>query len=166
MNLPYLLSQWQGIRDQLLADFPDIDAETLADTLDGETGALDAVASLIRRSREDEASADAVRVLAKQYQERASRLDARSRAGKNAATKLMQALEVRKVERPEFTASFRAIPRRPIITDLNALPDRCVTVETVKKPNVDEIKRLLDDGTPVPGATMSNGGESLTVRVR
>lgn len=166
MNLP--IASIRNIRDQLVEAFPEMadDELLLVDMLDGETGAIDWIASLVRKNREDKASVAALKTLIGEYQERASRLDARAKASADAVCKIMEAIGVRKIERPEFTASLRTVPPRPLILDAAALPDRCVTVETVRKPNLDEIKRLLNDGRSVAGATLSNGSETLTVRVR
>jgi hypothetical protein len=65
---------------------------------------------------------------------------------------------------PEFTVSVT--PGRPgvVITDEAALPDAFFAVK--KTPNKSLIKAVLEEGEVVPGAELSNGLPTLTVRTK
>lgn len=160
------LSGILAIRDRLVAEFPELleDETALIDMLDGETNAIDAIALLIRRSKEDEASVAGIKALISEYRERAERIGKRAEARLTAAFKLMQALDVRKVERAEFTASIGAGRPAVIVTDESALPEAFVRIE--RKPDKRAIYEVLKSQRLVPGATLSNAAEKLMVRIK
>lgn len=164
MSLP--LASIRAIRDRLIEAYPELaeDNTALTDMLDGETGAIDFIAALIRQSKEDEASVKGLKALIDDYQARAERLKQRATAKKEAAFNVMQELGLRKVERPEFTASVSRRSPKVIITDRTLIPDDFWTV--IRKENTTDIGKALKAGEHVPGATLSNAEESLTVRIR
>ena len=116
MNPSGLTEAWKRLRDGLVRDHPDIDEETLADTLDGITGAKDLVASLIRDSNEDAAQAHGLGEYIASLESRKARLIDRAAKRKAAALTLLQEIDERKLERPEFTASVTHDGRIPRIT--------------------------------------------------
>lgn len=164
LNLPVLVEQWKQIRADILEAFPEIDEATLTDTLDGEAGALDAVAMLIRAAREDEAMAGAVNAMMEDMKARRERFVQRAESRRRGAQSLMKAIGVRKVERPDFTASLRAAPARVEIPDDEAVPD--VYCVVTKRPNKPEIREALNNGMQANWARLSPGTETMGVRFK
>jgi len=164
INVPFLVEQWRQIRADLLQQFPELDEETLVDSVDGEAGALDAVASLIRQAREDEAMGDALGTMIEEMRARKERLADRAASRKRHATSLMRAVDVRKIERPDFTASLRQSPPRVEIPDDQAVPDAFrVTTWRVDKAG---IREALSNGLQVNWARLSPGNETIGVRFK
>lgn len=165
MNLPALVEEYRRIRATLLAEYPELvhDQEALTDTLDGLHAAQDIVARLVRKHLEDIAAAEAVMGLAKLYQERSARLGRRAKAQKEAAFKLMQAIGERSIKRPEFSLSVGPGRAKVLITDRSLLPDQYFRVK--REPNLELIGHDIAAGIAVPGATVSNRDDVLTVRV-
>lgn len=167
LNLPLTIETWKRVRDQLLADFPELadDPETLNDTLEGVTGARDAVWRLVKKAREDEAAVEALVSLIASYTDRKARYDRRATAAREAALRMMQAIGDAKIERPEATISRSRGRPRVIIPDESAVPETfCVVKRT---PNRSLIGSLLRDNTNPPNwATLSEPEDVLTVRVR
>lgn len=158
---------WNAVKAAILAEHPDLadDDEALFDTVDGLTDAADIVAAIVRQSREDVAAVEALKALIGQYQARAERIAKRAETRKTAALRMMQAMGVRKIERPEFTLSVAQTPPRVIVTDRMLLPDDYWRVK--REPDLSLIRDVLKaGGVSVPGATLSNGGETLKVSVR
>lgn len=165
-RLSILAEEYRRQREALLASFPELaeDAETLSDTLDGITDAGDVIARFIRLAREDEMMVVGLGVMLKDMQERKARLDRRRERYRDAALALMQAIGERKIERPDFTASVRTVPPTAVIAEPDAIPDRYCAIK--RAPKMAEITAALRNGETVIGATLGNGGASLTVRTK
>ena len=165
-RLSQIAAEYRRHREALLADYPELadDDQALSDTLDGETDAIDVIARFIREGREDEAMAAALDAMMKDMGERKARIRSRADRRRGIALSLMQAIGERKVERPDFTASIRAVPPKVEITDEAALPDALCKV--TRAPDKVAIKQAIEHGDQVPGAVLGNGGESLTVRTK
>lgn len=162
MNPVALTELWHRTRASLLAAFPDIDPETLRDTVDGETGALDAAATLIRESEEDKAMVAGLKDYIAALTKRKERLSDRAAKRKAAALALMQEIGERKLIRPDFTASVSASPPGTRIVDEAALPPWAWRPHP---PTLDTqtIRARLLAGEEVPGAILANGEPSLRV---
>lgn len=158
--------EYLRIREALLHDYPELadDIETLADTLDGLTSAQDIVRSLVRGSIADKAAAYAVGGLIDDYTARKHRLEDRAERRREAALRLMQRMEVRKITAPEATISVRAVPPKLDVYDEGALPETAWDYKTVRQLNKVRVKASLEAGEAVPGARLTNGGECINVR--
>jgi len=71
---------------------------------------------------------------------------------------------LRKLEFPEATVSVTPGRQSVVIVDEGQLPDEFMKIE--KRPDKSAIKEMLERGLPVEGAALSNGAETLTVRVK
>ena len=76
--------------------------------------------------------------------------------------RLMEVADQRSIDLPTAKISLGKSPAKVIITDESAIPDEFVRVK--REPNKTAIKEALVGGQDVPGATLSNGGTSLTIR--
>lgn len=161
-----LVAEYQRVRDMLLASFPELaeDEQALADTLDGETALSDAVASLIRSAREDEAFEEAGAKIAAEQRERASRYGQRAMKRRDAALALMQAAGLSKIERPDFTVSVGKGRGKVIIKDEALIPD--VFFRVKRSPDLTAIANAFKANETVLGAEMSNAEPTLTVRTK
>ena len=166
MNPIALAETYRRLRLSLVAEYPELalDNDALADTLDGIHGGPDAVVSLARRSKEDEAAAAGIQTLIDQYTSRKNRLIKRAEAERQAAFDLMQEMGLTKIERPEMTLNVQSGQRRVLVTDNHSLPD--AYVEIVRQPNRAKIGEALKNGMDVPGATLANANQHLTVRIK
>lgn len=140
------------------------DEDTLLDTLDGETDAMDILGKLITERNEALANEQALKELSNQYRERANRMSARADAAAQTIGHLLDAIGQKKIVHPLATVS-RTKPRaRVVIEDENEIPTQLMKVK--KYPDLAAIKEHLEAGELVSGATIQLGTPSVTVRVK
>ncbi len=63
-----------------------------------------------------------------------------------------------------YTITKKATPQKIIIFDEDILPDRLMRI--TKTPDKGLIKTAIDNGESINGAGLSNGGETIQIRVR
>lgn len=159
------IPRYQLLKQQLLADYPDIDDETLSDTLEGITDLQDMVAAVIRSALVDEALQAGLRGRLEEMRERLSRLGARSRKKRELALGAMTEVGLSKLEQPDFTASNRAGTPSLVVISEEAVPD-AYWVPQAPKLDRQAVLRDLKSGTEVAGAQLSNPKPVLTVRTK
>ena len=101
-------SKYQLLRQRLLADYPNLDEETVADTLEGITDLHEMIAAVIRSALVDEALHAGLRFRVDDMRERLSRLELRASKKRQLALEAMTEVGLTKLEQPDFTASARA----------------------------------------------------------
>jgi ElaB/YqjD/DUF883 family membrane-anchored ribosome-binding protein len=148
-----LLTRWPALAD---------DDQALLDTLEGMTTLTEQVDALVQSSLEDDAQAAAMDRLVERLSERRDRFKARSDMKRKSVFEALQRAGERKMELPIATVSVRKVPPSVIILDDQQLPEQ-YRVHTWR-PDRAAIGVALKDGTAVPGATLSNGGETLSIR--
>ena len=134
------------------------------DTMDGETDALDLADRLIAEIQHDAALVAALKAQEEAMSQRRARLENREKAKRRVAVELLEALGVKKLERPRATLTRATGRTRPGITDPDAIPSQLCTVKTTTAPDLAAIKRLLEAGEDVPGAVLVRGNDTLTIR--
>ena len=97
------LHNW--IRDRLLHEFPDADAETIKDTLEGLTDLPEILAGVIRSALIDQALILGLRERIEEMKFRLERIEIRGTKKRQLALDAMQEAGLSKLEQPDFTAS-------------------------------------------------------------
>ncbi len=157
------LNRFTELRRRLIADYPDIDDETLFDTLDGATNLKEAVGELIRSALNDEALEAGLKVRIDEMKERQARFQSTAQSKRNFALKVMEEADLEKLVEPDFTVSVRTGPCSLVVIDEQEIPE---TYWRPQPPKLDR-KAALDAiarGQKVPGATLSNARVVLSVR--
>lgn len=142
--------------------FPD-DDQLLADTLEGETDFHEAVAAVLEDLDRAEVFAEANKQMADRYAARKKLMDARQAKLRDTLMTLMGAADLRKLQLAAATVSVVATrPKAVFDGDPTQLPDdlRKVTI----KPDLAALKAALSEGVAIPGATLTNGGETVSIR--
>jgi Siphovirus Gp157 len=165
MNLEFAAIHYRAIRDRLRAEDPQLDEQTLADTVEGLTDLHEILAAVIRAALADEALATGLKCRVSDMQGRLDRLQDRAAKRRQIAKDVMVELDLKKITAPDFTASLR--PGMPALMVLNedAVPS------IYWQPGEPRLKRQqlasdLKEGTEVEGATLSNPEPVLSVRTR
>ena len=151
--------------ERLLLQYPELeeDGQLRADVIEGETDFHELLRQIERRRQEACSLAGALATNIAELEARQARFERREQAMRELALKIMDAADIKRVELPEATYSIRNVPPSVVIVEEKDLPDDAC--KFVRKPDKTKIKELLETG-PVPGATMSNGAATLTIRTR
>lgn len=152
-------------RDLLLQRLPEIDDETLADTLEGLTNLHEMLAAVVQSALIDEALASGLKGRIDVMRERLTRLVERASRKREAALGVMIKADIRKIADPEFTASLRRGAKKVLVEHEEQVPAHY----WVPQPPRLNRQLLLSDmkaGSGVPGASLIDGEVQLGVRVR
>ena len=166
MNIRLDHQQIQQQITGLLLAYPEMaDDEVLRmDMISGETGAFEFLDILVRHIEDSKALEEGTALRIKELSERKSRFERRQEALRSLAFKIMQTGDIKKAELPIATLSVRNGTAKVVIHDEAVLPADCV--RTTIAPDKAAIKEKLSAGHDVPGAYLSNGEPSLTIRVK
>lgn len=147
-----------------LAEYRD-DEDLFLDTLDGETDVIDIVDMLIEQAHEAEALASAIKAREQALKVRRERLEKRVEVARDGIVKVLAAADLKKLERPSATVSRRAGSVSVEIFDGLEIPTQLLTEKITYSPDKKAIKAMLEAGEVVPGARLTTGQETLTMRV-
>jgi hypothetical protein len=153
------------LKERLLAEFPDLDDETLADTLDGLTSVREMLAALVRSALEDEALASGLSMRLADMKARQERFEARAKSKRSLALSVMTETEIPKLAEPDFTASLRqGAPGLEVLAE-DKIP------EAFWKPQPPKLDRqglvsALKQGQAVEGAALGPRLMQLSVRTK
>jgi hypothetical protein len=141
------------------------DDEAWLASLESETSLTELADKLIDRERECAALAGGCAQREIELAERRKRFEDQSKRIRGVLLALLQAANVRKLERPEATISIRAGGEKVEIPDDAAVPDQFCTIKKI--PNKTLIKELLLNTAAKPNWAMLNRSpETLSMRVK
>ena len=165
MQIELMAHQHRELRRRLLAEDPDLDDQTLADTLEGLTDLNDMLAALIRAALTDEALANGLKGRIEDMRARLSRLQDRAGKRRAIARDVMVQSEIKTITAPDLTLSIRPGVPSLVLVDESAIP------QPYWQPQPSKLDRrsLLDElkhGCTVPGVALSNPEPVLSVRSR
>lgn len=177
------------LRSQM-ADIAATDPEFMRDMIEGETSLHEELCALTASVRDDEAMIDGISRLISIYQERRARIEKRLNLKRAMIALGMSEGDLKKLETPAGTVTRKAIPPACIITEEADIPTRFWTLSAPrldKKALSEALKlraaalqsvakiedpeeraaaqRRAEEANPsIPGATLSNGGETIQIR--
>jgi len=165
MNLEFSAIHYRSIRDRIRAEDPQIDEQTLADTVEGLTDLHEIVTAIVRSALADEALANGLKGRIAEMQERLDRLQDRASKRRQIAKDVMVELDLKKIIAPDFTVSIRSGMPSLLVLDEAAVPS------IYWEPRDPRLKRQellseLKDGADITGVTLSNPEPVLSVRTR
>lgn len=164
-SLSFAALHYRAVRDRIRAIDPDLDEQTLADTVEGLTDLPDIVEAIIRSALIDEALAAGLKGRIGEMQERLERLNDRASKRRQIARDVMIESEIKKIAAPDFSVSIRAGTPSVIVIDESAIPQSFWEPREPKL-NRGELLAELKGGAAVPGVTLSNPEPVLSVRAR
>jgi hypothetical protein len=165
MNLEFAAIHYRIIRDRLRAEDPQIDEQTLADTVEGLTDLHEIVTAIIRAALAEEALATGLKGRITEMQERLDHLQDRASKRRQIAKDVMVELDLKKITAPDFTVSIRPGMPALLVLDEAAVPS---VYWEPREPrlNRQELLSELKGGADIKGVALSNPEPVLSVRTR
>lgn len=164
-TLSHSLSDHEYLRKCLQEEFPEADGETLRDTLEGLSNLPETLAEVVRSYLDDLSLAAALGQRVADMQGRLARFEARAEKKRALVTHVMERADLKKLQEPDFTVSLRAVPPGLVLNDESQIP---ADYWKPQPPKLDKKGLLtsLNAGQVIPGATLGNGGTTISVRTR
>ena len=164
-QLAFAAITYHAVRDRLRAEDPQIDEQTLADTVEGLTDLHEILTAIIRAALADQALATGLEGRIAEMQARLDRLQDRAAKRRQIAKDVMVELDLKKLSAPDFTASIRRGTPALMVIDEAAVPS-IYWEPREPRLNRQKLSSELKDGAEITGVTLSNPEPVLSVRVR
>jgi len=165
MSLEFAAIAYRTIRDRIRAEDPQIDEQTLADTVEGLTDVHDIVAAIVRAALADEALATGLKNRIAEMQDRLVRLQDCAAKRRQIAKDVMLELDIKKITAPDFIASVR--PGMPALRVLDETAVPSIYWQPVApRLNRQGLLSELKDGADIKGVALSDPEPVLSVRTR
>ncbi len=143
----------------------DADPKLILDTIEGETNLAEACVVVLDECNEDEILIEGLAAKINELQVRKGRMEKSVETRRGIILMAMDRAGLQTIKSPLGTMSTRPTPPKTIISDEAQIPAR---FWKPGNPTLDRaaLKAALDGGEQIPGAGLSNGGLSLSVRVK
>lgn len=139
------------------------DMDCLRDTIEGQTGLLEAIGAVMAQITEDEILITGLSIMTETQEARKARLQDRIGRLRSAIEQALVLAELPTLALPDATVSLKTTPRKIEILDEAVIPAEFFKASD---PTLDKkaLKAALTEGRAVPGATLDNGGITLQIR--
>jgi hypothetical protein len=165
MNLEFATTTFRAVRERIRAHDPELDEQTLTDTVEGLTDLHEILAAIVRAALADEALATGLKSRIAEMQERLERLQERATKRRQIVKDTMVELDLKKLTAPDFSASIRPGMPALLVIDEAAVPS---IYWEPREPRLDRQGLLaeLKQGAEITGVTLSNPEPVLSVRTK
>lgn len=162
----YLLSKEMEaarvLREQL-RDIAGDDEDAIRDTIEGETNLHEVIRRVVEEISAATANVEGIKAHIEKLKARQERLEAGIETRRAAILNAMAIGEIKKLDAGIATLSRKPVPPKLVVVDETAIPSK---FWKRAEPTLDKkaLTSALKDEELVPGAQMSNGGETLALR--
>ena len=164
-SIDHILTLHTELRRRLLNAEPDLDEQTLLDTLEGATDLNAAIGELVRSALLDGAYLSGLKARIEEMKARLERIEARADKKRALALEAMEAAGIARIVEPDLTVTLRASPPAVRVTDEQSIPEWF----WIPQPARLDKRSLLEarkGGAHVSGAELANSQNSIAVRTR
>ena len=163
--LAFSATTYRAVRERIRAQDPELDEQTLTDTVEGLTDLHEILAAIVRAALADEALAAGLKGRIAEMQERLERLQERATKRRQVVKDTMVELDLKKLTAPDFSVSVRPGMPALLVIDEAAVPS---IYWEPREPRLDRQGLLaeLKQGAEITGVTLSNPEPVLSVRTK
>ena len=163
--LAFSATTYRAVRERIKTQDPELDEQTLTDTVEGLTDVHEILAAIVRAALADEALATGLKGRIAEMQERLERLQERATKRRQVVKDTMVELDLKKLTAPDFSASIRPGMPALLVIDEAAVPS---IYWEPREPRLDRQGLLaeLKQGAEITGVTLSNPEPVLSVRTK
>ena len=163
--LAFSATTYRAVRERIRTQDPDLDEQTLTDTVEGLTDLHEILAAVVRAAVADEALVTGLKGRIAEMQERLERLQERAAKRRQIVKDTMVELDLKKLTAPDFSASIRPGMPALLVIDEAAVPS---IYWEPREPRLDRQGLLseLKQGAEITGVTLSNPEPVLSVRTK
>ena len=165
MSLEFAAIAYRVLRDRIQAEDPQIDEQTLADTVDGLTDLHEIIGAIVRAALAAEALAAGLKGRIAEMQDRLDRLQDCAAKRRQIAKDVMVELDLKKITAPDFTISIRPGMPALLVLDEAAVPS-IYWQPSAPRLNRQGLLSELKEGANIQGVALSNPEPVLSVRTR
>lgn len=148
-----------------ISDMADGDEDFIRDTLEGETDLEGLVRTLLASIGEDEAHEAGLKAYLDEMKARKDRFAKRADTKRALIANALEIAGQNKIETDVATVTLSASKPKAIITEEGDIPSDYWKPQAPKL-DLTALSAALRDGAEIPGATLSNGGSTITIRKR
>ena len=165
MGVAFATLSYRSIRDRIRSDDPQIDEQTLADTVEGLTDLHEILTAVLRSALADEALASGLKLRIAEMQDRLDRLQDRASKRRQIAKDAMIECGLKKLTAPDFTATIRPGMPALMVIDEAAVPS---IYWEPREPRLNRQGLVADlkQGADISGVELSEPEPVLSVRVK
>ena len=156
----------QLLQELAAAQAEPLDDETVDIVVESETGLKEAIARAVMQMRIAKAEAIACEELSDAIIERSRRHSRRVDRIRDAISMAMEFAGVTKLALPEATLTISDRKKEVVVTDESVLPKEFVKTRVVERIDFAKLGEAMRAGASIPGATLDNGGRTLTIRTK
>ena len=164
-QLTFAATTYRAVRERIRAQDPELDEQTLADTVEGLTDVHEILAAIVRAALADEALASGLKGRIAEMEGRRDRLEERALKRRQIVKDTMVELDLKKLTAPDFTVSIRPGMPALLVIDEAAVPS---IYWEPREPRLDRQGLLVElkQGAEITGVTLSNPEPVLSVRTK
>ena len=164
-QLAFSATTYRAVRERIRTQDPDLDEQTLTDTVEGLTDLHEILAAIVRAALADEALATGLKGRIAEMQERLERLQERAAKRRQIVKDTMVELDLKKLTAADFSVSIRPGMPALLVIDEAAVPS---IYWEPREPRLDRQGLLVElkQGAEITGVTLSNPEPVLSVRTK
>ena len=164
-RLSFATAAYRAVSERIRAEDPQIDDQSLADTVEGLTDLHEILMAVIRAALADQALATGLEGRIGEMQARRDRLQDRAAKRRQIAKDVMVELDLKKLSAPDFAVSIRPGTPALMVIDEAAVPS---IYWEPREPRLNRqgLANDLKQGAEIAGVALSNPEPVLSVRTR